>query len=162
MFLRRWIHPRPLEIQRRALRDLDVQIEILYCGVCHSDLHQARNEWRNSVYPVVPGHEILGRVTRVGAKVTKFKAGDLAAVGCMVDSCRTCAHCAKGMEQFCMTGATFTYDGTTHTGGSALVSGAGLVTGNYAIPVASLRALSVFTNTVPTQAYRSSGRPELR
>jgi len=105
-------------IKRREPLPTDVEIDILYCGVCHSDLHMARNEWGGAVYPVVPGHEILGRVTRVGAKVTKFKVGDLAAVGCMVDSCRTCAHCAKGMEQFCMTGATFTYNAPDkHLGG---------------------------------------------
>jgi len=105
-------------IKRREPLASDVEIDILYCGVCHSDLHMARNEWGGAVYPVVPGHEILGRVTRVGAKVTKFKVGDLAAVGCMVDSCRTCAHCAKGMEQFCMTGATFTYNAPDkHLGG---------------------------------------------
>ena len=105
-------------IKRREPLATDVEIDILYCGVCHSDLHMARNEWGGAVYPVVPGHEILGRVTRVGSKVTKFKVGDLAAVGCMVDSCRTCAHCAKGMEQFCMTGATFTYNAPDkHLGG---------------------------------------------
>ena len=105
-------------IKRREPLPTDVEIDILYCGVCHSDLHMARNEWGGAVYPVVPGHEILGRVTRVGSKVTKFKVGDLAAVGCMVDSCRTCAHCAKGMEQFCMTGATFTYNAPDkHLGG---------------------------------------------
>jgi len=79
-------------IQRRDPLPTDVEIEILFCGVCHSDVHMARNEWGGAVYPVVPGHEILGRVTRVGANVTRFEAGDLAAVGCMVDSCRTCAN----------------------------------------------------------------------
>ncbi|WP_163460284.1 alcohol dehydrogenase catalytic domain-containing protein, partial [Escherichia coli] len=77
----------------------DVEIAITYCGVCHSDLHQARNEWQNTLYPCVPGHEIVGRVTRVGAEVTGFKPGDLAGVGCMVDSCRTCASCREGLEQ---------------------------------------------------------------
>jgi uncharacterized zinc-type alcohol dehydrogenase-like protein len=86
--------------------------------VCHSDLHFARNEWGGTVYPVVPGHEILGRVTRVGAKVTRFRAGDLAAVGCLVDSCRTCDHCARGLQQFCLGGATFTYNAPdAHLGG---------------------------------------------
>src|SRR3954465_11300432 len=91
-------------IPRRDPTDRDVQIEILFCGVCHSDLHQARNEWKDvmpTVYPCVPGHEIVGRVTRVGSGVTKFKAGDLAAVGCMVDSDRTCPECQAGLEQFC-------------------------------------------------------------
>jgi uncharacterized zinc-type alcohol dehydrogenase-like protein len=108
----------PHAIARRAPLAHDVEIDILFCGVCHSDLHFARNEWGFTQYPVVPGHEILGRVTRVGASVTKFKVGDLAAVGCLVDSCRTCAHCAQGLEQYCMTGATFTYNGEDkHLGG---------------------------------------------
>ena len=83
----------PFSIDRRDPLPTDVAIEILYCGVCHSDLHQARNEWRNTVYPCVPGHEIVGRVTSVGSAVTKFREGDLAAVGCMVESCRTCPQC---------------------------------------------------------------------
>jgi uncharacterized zinc-type alcohol dehydrogenase-like protein len=91
-------------IERREPTDHDVQIEILFCGICHSDLHQARDEWHDmmpTVYPCVPGHEIVGRVTKVGSKVTKFKPGDLAAVGCMVDSDRTCPECKAGQEQFC-------------------------------------------------------------
>ena len=104
----------PHTVQRRAPRAQDVQIEILYCGVCHSDLHQVRNEWQMvmpTVYPCVPGHEIVGRVTQVGSAVKKFKEGDLAAVGCMVDSCRTCASCRAGEEQYCEIGATLTYNG---------------------------------------------------
>jgi uncharacterized zinc-type alcohol dehydrogenase-like protein len=103
----------PFKIERRTPGALDVQIDILYCGVCHSDLHFARNEWGFSAYPIVPGHEILGRVSRVGSGVTKFKVGDLAAVGCMVDSCRTCSSCTQGLEQFCTTpnGCIFTYNG---------------------------------------------------
>ena len=108
----------PHAIQRRAPLANDVEIDILFCGVCHSDLHFARNEWGFTEYPVVPGHEILGRVTRVGASVTKFKVGDLASVGCLVDSCRTCDCCKKGLEQYCMTGAIFTYNGEDkHLGG---------------------------------------------
>ena len=108
----------PIAIERRQPLPTDVEIDILYCGVCHSDLHFARNEWGGTVYPVVPGHEILGRVTRVGAKVTRFKTGDLAAVGCLVDSCRTCDHCSRGLQQFCLGGATFTYNGADrHLGG---------------------------------------------
>ncbi len=80
----------PFKYQPRELREHDVQIEVLYCGVCHSDLHQARNEWHNTVFPVVPNHEIVGRVTAVGAQGHKYKVGDLVGVGCMVDSCRTC------------------------------------------------------------------------
>jgi len=99
-------------IPRREPTDHDVQIEILFCGVCHSDLHQVRNEWKEvmpTIYPCVPGHEIVGRVTRVGRGVTKFKAGDLAAVGCMVDSDHTCPNCKEGLEQFCPN-VTLTYN----------------------------------------------------
>jgi uncharacterized zinc-type alcohol dehydrogenase-like protein len=99
-----------MTIQRRAVTAHDVEIEILFCGICHSDLHTARNEWHNSVYPVVPGHEIVGRVTKVGDHVTKFKLGDLAAVGCMVDSCRECDYCSQGLEQYCAPGAILTYN----------------------------------------------------
>lgn len=103
----------PLTIQRRAVRPQDVKIEILYCGVCHSDLHQARNEWQNTMattYPCVPGHEIVGRVVEAGSAVRKFKEGDMVAVGCMVDSCRTCANCSAGEEQFCDSFPTLTYN----------------------------------------------------
>jgi alcohol dehydrogenase (NADP+) len=103
----------PLNISRRDPRPEDVQIEILFCGVCHSDLHQVRNEWKDAmptVYPVVPGHEIVGRVVKAGSAVKKFKEGDLAAVGCLVDSCRTCASCRAGKEQYCETGFTLTYN----------------------------------------------------
>ena len=99
----------PLHIERREVGAKDVQIEILFCGVCHSDLHTARNEWQNSVYPVVPGHEIVGRVTKVGADVKAFKVGDLAGVGCLVDSCRVCPDCMDGLEQYC-DGEVFTYN----------------------------------------------------
>ncbi|OUL29473.1 hydroxyacid dehydrogenase [Nostoc sp. RF31YmG] len=88
-------------IDRRDLTEHDVQIEILFCGICHSDLHSVRNEWGGTVYPIVPGHEIVGRVTEVGSAVTKYKPGDLAAIGCMVDSDLTCPHCKVGLEQFC-------------------------------------------------------------
>jgi uncharacterized zinc-type alcohol dehydrogenase-like protein len=103
----------PFTIQRRSPRPQDVQIEILYCGVCHSDLHQVRNEWQNAlptVYPCVPGHEIVGRVVKAGSVVKKFKEGDIAAVGCMVDSCRTCSSCREGLEQYCESVPTFTYN----------------------------------------------------
>ncbi|MBS0196194.1 MAG: NAD(P)-dependent alcohol dehydrogenase [Planctomycetes bacterium] len=108
----------PFTIERREPRATDVAIDIQYCGVCHSDLHFARNEWGMSVYPIVPGHEILGKVTAVGRDVRKFKVGDTAAVGCLVDSCRTCNHCRRGLEQFCLGGPTFTYNGEDkHMGG---------------------------------------------
>ncbi|HTV01067.1 MAG TPA: NAD(P)-dependent alcohol dehydrogenase [Luteitalea sp.] len=100
----------PLTITRRDPGPTDVQIDIRYCGVCHSDLHTARSEWPGTVYPVVPGHEILGTVTAVGTAVTKFKVGDTAAVGCLVDSCRTCASCKDGLEQFCTGGMVMTYN----------------------------------------------------
>jgi len=99
-----------MNIQRRNATPRDVEIEILYCGVCHSDLHTARNDWGGSVYPVVPGHEIVGRVLNVGEEVTKFKIGDLAAVGCMVDSCQECKNCKNDLEQFCINGFTSTYN----------------------------------------------------
>jgi alcohol dehydrogenase (NADP+) len=111
----------PATIRRRGLQPRDVQIEVLFCGVCHSDLHQVRNEWQKimpTVYPCVPGHEIVGRATKVGRAVRKIKEGDLVAVGCMVDSCRTCAACKAGQEQFCEAPATFTYNGPDkHLGG---------------------------------------------
>nr|WP_276091554.1 NAD(P)-dependent alcohol dehydrogenase [Pedobacter sp. JY14-1] len=99
-----------LNIQRRNPIPHDVEIEILYCGVCHSDLHTARNEWHGTVYPCVPGHEIVGKIVRVGSHVNKFKIGDLAAVGCMVDSCRECEYCKEGLEQYCELGNTGTYN----------------------------------------------------
>lgn len=119
---------KPLElltIDRRAPRPDDVAIEILYCGVCHSDLHFAKNDWGLTRYPIVPGHEIVGRVTSVGNDVTRFKAGDVVGVGCMVDSCRTCSACQDDVEQYCLNGFTMTYgsddrqDGTMTQGGYA-------------------------------------------
>ncbi len=101
----------PLTIPRREPGAGDVEIDILYCGVCHSDLHQVRSQWAGTVYPCVPGHEIVGRVSRVGAKVTRHKVGDSVAVGCMVDSCRTCPQCKTGLEQYCDLGPVFTYNG---------------------------------------------------
>ena len=108
----------PFSFERRNPGPNDIQIDILFCGVCHSDLHTARNEWTNTTYPVVPGHEIIGRVAKVGNQVRKFKEGDLAAVGCMVDSDRTCAACKTGLEQYCEGPATFTYNSEDkHLGG---------------------------------------------
>jgi uncharacterized zinc-type alcohol dehydrogenase-like protein len=100
----------PFSLERRDPGPHDVHIEILFCGVCHSDLHQARNDWSNSVYPMVPGHEIVGRVIQVGEKVGKLRVGDYAGVGCMVDSCRHCEACNEGLEQYCDEGATLTYN----------------------------------------------------
>jgi uncharacterized zinc-type alcohol dehydrogenase-like protein len=112
----------PYEFERREPGPHDVQIEIIYCGVCHSDIHQVRNEWGGTIYPIVPGHEIVGRVTKVGSAVKKFKEGDLAGVGCLVDSCRDCQNCKEGLEQYCENGSVGTYnsyekDGKTVTYG---------------------------------------------
>lgn len=107
-----------LNINRREVTEKDIEIEILYCGVCHSDLHTARNDWGFTSYPAVPGHEIVGKITKVGNNVTKFKVGDLAAVGCLVDSCRTCSSCAQDLEQYCLNGWVGTYNGPDkHLGG---------------------------------------------
>lgn len=108
----------PFSLERREPLPTDVHIEILYCGVCHSDLHTARDEWHNTIYPCVPGHEIVGRVARVGDAVKKFKPGDIAAVGCLVDSCRGCPSCRAGLEQYCENGFVLTYNGPDkHSGG---------------------------------------------
>jgi alcohol dehydrogenase (NADP+) len=111
-----------LNIHRRKPASHDVEIDILYCGVCHSDLHTARNEWHGTIYPCVPGHEIVGKIVSAGSHVTKFKVGDLAAVGCMVDSCRECQYCKEGLEQYCEEGNIGTYNSPdkhlgTHTYG---------------------------------------------
>ena len=101
----------PLTIERRTPADRDVAIDILFCGVCHSDLHTVRGEWAGTQFPSVPGHEIVGRVTAVGPKVTRFSVGDIVGVGCMVDSCQHCAPCEQGLEQYCDNGFTGTYNG---------------------------------------------------
>ena len=137
----------PHRIERRDPQSTDVEIDILFCGVCHSDLHFSRNEWGGSNYPVVPGHEILGRVTRVGSKVASFRVGDLAAVGCMVDSCRACDHCRRDLEQFCSAGAIFTYNGPDrHLGG--------MTYGGYSerVVVDEAFVLKVPTNLDPARA----------
>jgi len=113
----------PLPFNRREPRPDDVAIEVMYCGVCHSDIHQVNNDWGFAVYPVMPGHEIVGKVTAVGSDVTQYKVGDLVGVGCMVDSCRECSACKEDLEQYCLEGFTQTYgspdriDGTTTMGG---------------------------------------------
>ena len=113
----------PFQIERRELRPRDVRLEILYCGVCHSDIHMARNEWGQTIYPVVPGHEIVGRVTAVGDDVTKFHTGDLVGVGCMVDSCRKCKNCRKGLEQYCTVGNVLTYSARDRINGDITYGG---------------------------------------
>jgi uncharacterized zinc-type alcohol dehydrogenase-like protein len=113
----------PMQFERRALRDDDVSIAISYCGVCHSDAHQIHNDWGNTVYPCVPGHEIIGRVTAVGAKVKAFRPGDVVAVGCLVDSCQHCAACEDGQEQLCTKGPTPTYNGKDRQTGDITYGG---------------------------------------
>ena len=113
----------PWSFDRRTPAPRDVQIQILFCGVCHSDLHTVRGEWGNIVYPQVPGHEIVGRVLAVGADVTRYKAGDTVGVGCLVDSCQTCASCADGLEQYCENGSTGTYGGIEKQSGKPTQGG---------------------------------------
>ncbi|MFF3976538.1 NAD(P)-dependent alcohol dehydrogenase [Streptomyces sp. NPDC001828] len=127
----------PTTITRRPLGEHDVLIDIQYCGVCHSDIHQARDEWGESIFPMVPGHEITGLVSAVGSAVTRYSPGDRAGVGCFVDSCRTCAHCRKGQEQYCSSGLVFTYndrdaDGRPTDGGYA---GCIVVDENYILTI---------------------------
>src|ERR1700743_2449225 len=100
----------PFTLDRRDPGAHDVQIEILYCGVCHSDIHQVRDEWGGSIFPMVPGHEIVGKITKIGGQVTKFKVGETAGIGCFVDSCRHCPSCLAGLEQYCDVGMIGTYN----------------------------------------------------
>jgi uncharacterized zinc-type alcohol dehydrogenase-like protein len=111
------------EFERREMRPYDIELDVLYCGVCHSDVHMARNEWGVSVYPIVPGHEIVGRVSRIGKYVSKFKVGDIAGVGCFVDSCRQCDACAVGLEQYCERGMVQTYNSVDPIDGMAIQGG---------------------------------------
>ena len=113
----------PFTFERREPGPHDVQIEILYCGVCHSDLHTVRNEWHNTVYPTIPGHEIVGRVVKVGEHVKNFNVGQMAGVGCMVDSCQSCPSCADGLEQYCETGFVGTYNGEDKQSGGVTFGG---------------------------------------
>lgn len=113
----------PFKFDTKITGPKDVRIEILYCGICHSDIHSVKNEWGGAKYPLVPGHEIVGKVTEVGSEVSKFKVGDLAGIGCMVDSCRECNNCHDGEEQYCDTGATFTYGGIDKTTGKTTYGG---------------------------------------
>jgi uncharacterized zinc-type alcohol dehydrogenase-like protein len=108
-----------MDIKRRELLEHDVEIEVLYCGICHSDLHQIKNDFSGTMFPIVPGHEIVGKVSRVGTYVTKFKVGDLAAVGCIVDSCGHCEYCKDDIQQFCDEGTTYSFNSPDkHLGGA--------------------------------------------
>ena len=128
----------PFNFERRDPGPHDIQIDILYCGICHTDIHQARNEWGGTTFPCVPGHEIIGRVVKIGGSVKKFKVGDIAGVGCLVDSCRSCPNCKEQLQQYCDNGATYTYNspdkvsgGITYGGYSDVV----VVDENYALKV---------------------------
>jgi uncharacterized zinc-type alcohol dehydrogenase-like protein len=112
-----------INIQRRKTTTHDVEVEILYCGVCHSDLHTARNEWHGTIYPCVPGHEIVGKIVNIGSDVTRFKVGDIGAVGCLVDSCRECQYCSEGLEQYCEAGQVQTYNSRDPYLGTATYGG---------------------------------------
>lgn len=113
----------PHSFSRREPGPTEITVDILYCGVCHSDLHSARNEWQNAIYPMVPGHEIVGRVTAVGNQVKKFKVGGIAAIGVIVDSCRECSNCNNGQEQYCERGFVLTYNGVDRVDGSITMGG---------------------------------------
>ncbi len=135
----------PFSFEKRDTGAHDVQIEILYCGVCHSDLHQIRDEWGGSIFPMVPGHEIVGRITQIGSHVTKFKVGDLAGVGCFVDSCRTCQNCKDGIEQYCDEGMVGTYNGRERLTGAPTYGGYStsiVVDENYTLHVSDKLPLS--------------------
>jgi alcohol dehydrogenase (NADP+) len=134
----------PFRIERREVRDHDVLIDILYCGVCHSDIHQVRDEWGGAIFPMVPGHEIVGRISKIGKSVSRFRVGELAGVGCFVDSCRDCQSCREGLEQYCETGMVGTYnsverDKTTVTYGG--YSSQIVVDESYTLHISSTLAL---------------------
>ncbi len=141
----------PHNFSRREPGATEIAIEILYCGVCHSDLHMARNEWGNAIYPMVPGHEIVGRVTAAGKSVTKFKTGDIAAIGVIVDSCRHCEPCNRGEEHFCAEGSTLTYAAKDRVDGSITMGG---YSNNYVVD-------ERFAHTVPANLNLAAVAPLL-
>ena len=141
----------PYNFIRREPEPTEIVIDILYCGVCHSDLHMARNEWGNAVYPMVPGHEIVGRVAAAGKSVTKFKAGDIAAVGVIIDSCRHCEPCNRGEEHFCVEGSTLTYAAKDRVDGSTTMGG---YSNNYVVD-------ERFAHTVPSNLNLAAVAPLL-
>ena len=141
----------PHNFIRREPGPTEIVIEILYCGVCHSDLHMARNEWGNAVYPMVPGHEIVGRVAAAGKSVTKFKAGDVAAIGVIIDSCRHCEPCNRGEEHFCIEGSTLTYAAKDRVDGSTTMGG---YSNNYVVD-------ERFAHTVPANLNLAAVAPLL-
>jgi uncharacterized zinc-type alcohol dehydrogenase-like protein len=141
----------PFSVQRRDPGPHDVQIDVAFCGVCHSDLHQARNEWNGTTFPCVPGHEIVGRVVGVGSAVGKFREGDMAAIGCMVDSCRRCPSCLQGEEQFCEMGPVFTYNSPDAISG-------GMTYGGYS---QSIVADEAFVLQVPAHLDAAASAPLL-
>jgi alcohol dehydrogenase (NADP+) len=141
----------PFNFSRREPGPTEIAVEILYCGVCHSDLHMARNEWGQSIYPMVPGHEIVGRVTAAGSAVKNFKAGDIAAIGVIIDSCRHCAPCNRGEEHFCLEGATLTYAAKDRVDGSITMGG---YSNNYVVD-------ERFAHTVPANLNLAAVAPLL-
>lgn len=141
----------PFNFSRREPGATEIVIEILFCGVCHSDLHMARNEWGNAIYPMVPGHEIVGRVTAVGSGVKKFKSGQIAAIGVIVDSCRHCAACDRGEEHFCAEGSTLTYAAKDRVDGSITMGG---YSNNYVVD-------ERFAHTVPSNLDLAAVAPLL-
>jgi uncharacterized zinc-type alcohol dehydrogenase-like protein len=141
----------PFSFTRREPGPTEITVEILFCGVCHSDLHMARNEWRNAIYPLVPGHEIVGRVTAAGNAIKKFKVGDIAAIGVIVDSCRHCAPCNRGEEHFCREGATLTYAAKDRVDGSITMGG---YSNNYVVD-------ERFAHTVPSNLDLAAVAPLL-